>query len=305
MTLETTSVKAAESDTSGDWFAGKTQPTPGHVAKIAPTVLHPVIEVKVAVGDRVKKDQDLVKIDDDEPKADMMARKAMLAEMRASLARLKAEPRHEEQNEARANLDSLKASMEESREIVDRLEALHQKGAIAEQRFRDAHHQFKRTRADEAAATARLARLLKRPFEHEVAELEARINTAAENLKSAEAELEHYTVQAPIDGIVTSLDVCPGMVSRPGTTTWGEILDISVLDVRCDVTPAQADEIAKGQAAEVRSNGRLASPLMGKVVYVGIAADPQSGRVPILVRLDNPEGRLRCYIDVQVRFAAP
>src|SRR4051812_40986867 len=35
---------------------GKTQPVPGKVALIAPVPLHPVEEVKVAPGDRVKKD---------------------------------------------------------------------------------------------------------------------------------------------------------------------------------------------------------------------------------------------------------
>src|SRR5262245_52867860 len=85
--FDAATVQAAEQETSGEWFVGKTQPAPGHVAKIAPTVLHPVVEVKVAVGERVKKDQELVKLDDDEPQADVRARKAMLAEMRASLAR--------------------------------------------------------------------------------------------------------------------------------------------------------------------------------------------------------------------------
>jgi multidrug resistance efflux pump len=303
--LDAPELLAADQESTGEWFRGKTQPAPGHIAKIAPAVLHPVVEVKVAVGDRVKKDQELVKLDDDEPQADVRARKAMLAEMRASLARLKAEPRHEEQNEAKASLESLKAIHEESRDILDRLEMPRRSGAIAEQRYQEARHQLTRARADEAAAAARLARLLQRPYEHEIAELEARIITASENLKSAEAELEHYTVPAMIDGIVTSLDVCVGTVSRPGTTTWGEVLDASVLDVRVDMTPAQADEISQGQNAEVRSNGKQASPLIGKVVYVGIAADPKTGRVPVLVRFDNSSGRLRCYVDAKVRFAAP
>ncbi len=43
-------------------------------------------------------------------------------------------------------------------------------------------------------------------------------------LASSQAELEHYTVTAPIDGVVTWLNVVPGMVSRPGTTVWGKYL---------------------------------------------------------------------------------
>src|SRR5262249_52954493 len=58
---------------------GKTQPVPGRLATIAPTVLHPVEEVLVIPGARVKKGQPLVKLDDDEARADVRARTAALA----------------------------------------------------------------------------------------------------------------------------------------------------------------------------------------------------------------------------------
>ena len=76
---------------SASWLTGKTQPAPGHVAKIAPVVLHPVVEVKVKTGDRGKKDQPLVKLDYDEAQADVRAKKAAYKELKASLARLKEE----------------------------------------------------------------------------------------------------------------------------------------------------------------------------------------------------------------------
>src|SRR5262249_41254492 len=104
----------------GAWVTGKTQPAPGRVARIAPTVLHPVVEVRVKLGDRVKKTQPLVKRDDDEPQADVRAKKATHEELKAGLARLKEEPRHEEQNEARANLDSLKIVLEEAEQIFEK-----------------------------------------------------------------------------------------------------------------------------------------------------------------------------------------
>src|SRR5207248_113351 len=113
---------------------------------------------------------------------------------------------------------------------------------------------------------------------------------------AAKAELEHYTVTAPIEGRVTALDVVPGTVSRPGTSVWGEILDLRELDVRCDLSPQQADGLTEGQAAEVYQGWKKETRYAGKVVFIGPAADPVSGRVPVLVRLANPEERLRCYV---------
>src|SRR5947199_8538007 len=50
---------------------GRTQCAPGRKAALAPVPLHPVVEVLVRPGDRVKKGQELVKIDADEPTAEV------------------------------------------------------------------------------------------------------------------------------------------------------------------------------------------------------------------------------------------
>jgi multidrug resistance efflux pump len=282
--------------------SGKTVPAPGHSASIAPTVLHPVIEVLVKAGDRVKKDQELVKLDADEPKADLEGKQAAVQEMKASLARLRAEPRQEEQNEALAALSVAQVSHEAAQRLLERLTPAYERGAVPEQRYHDARVGVAKSKAEQQAASARLERLRKRPFLQEVAELEAKIKTAEAAVKASAAELEHYTVVAPIGGHVSWLDVNPGTVSRPGTTLWGEIVDPSVLDVRCDVSPQQADRLRVGQPAEVYPNGDHGPRLTGTVAVVGIAGDRATGRVPVLVRLPNPEQRLRSHVEVQVHF---
>jgi multidrug efflux pump subunit AcrA (membrane-fusion protein) len=90
-------------------------------------------------------------------------------------------------------------------------------------------------------------------------------------------------------------------VSRPGTSVWGEILDLREIDVRCELKPHQVDAVSVGQKAHVQQEGTDLR-LSGRVVFVGPAADPQSGLVPVLVRLANPQERLRCYVPVKVRF---
>jgi RND family efflux transporter MFP subunit len=162
---------------------GRTQCAPGRKSLIAPVPLHPVVEVLVAPGDRVKKGQALVKIDDDEARADVRAKEAELTNARITL--------------------------QESRRYLRAVEKLYPSGALPEQK----HHE------------ARVAAL--------TAETKDRAAEAA--LDSARSELEHYVVTALIDGLVSSLDVYPGTVSRPGTTVWGEILDLGEIDVRCEV----------------------------------------------------------------------
>ncbi len=283
-------------------FAGKTQPAPGRSGKIAPVILHPVVDIMVTQGARVKKEQPLVRVDDDEPKADVRNKEALVQELRKGLERLKAEPREAEQEEARAALDSARISAKEARRELDSVTPAWHQGAIPEQRHHAAVAALSKAEADERAAAARLKHLLLRPFALEVAEVEARIAAAVAAVDGAKAELEHYTVVAPIDGIVTTLNVSLGTVSRPGTSVWGEVLDLRQLDARIDLAPQQLRGVSIGQSAEVLDESSPDHVWKGHVVSISLAADPATGRVPVLVRIDNPEEKLRCYVNVRVRL---
>jgi RND family efflux transporter MFP subunit len=175
-----------------------------------------------------------------------------------------------------ATLESCQVSSRQLQERFQLMEPLHDKGAISDQRYFETKFGLAKAQADERAAKAAL--------------------------EAAKAELEHYTLMAPIDGVIASLSVVPGQVSRPGTTIWGQILDLSEIDVRCDVSAVQADSLALGQTAEVVLNGSAKTKLTGTIVNIGIAADPKTGLVPVLLRVDNKAGKLRCYVDVKVRF---
>jgi membrane fusion protein, multidrug efflux system len=137
---------------------------------------------------------------------------------------------------------------------------------------------------------------------HAVRKAEAEQRAAQAALDSSRAELEHFSVAAAIDGVVSWLDVHPGVVSRPGTSVWGEIVDLRELDVKCELTPQQADDVALGQPVEVRVVDREGAPSIGRLIFIAPVAEPKSGLVPVLVRLRNSEQPLRCGVSVSVRF---
>jgi multidrug resistance efflux pump len=235
---------------SVDDALGRTECALGRKGMIAPVPLHPVVEVLVNPGDRVKKGQPLVKLDDDEARAEVRVK--------------------------RASLENARIELEESRRYLAALEK-------AVSSVPDVSHH-----------KARIA----------VLEAEMHERAAEAAWESAQAELQHYVVTAPIDGVVSWLDVSPGMVSRPGTSLWGEILDLREIDVRCELTVDQADRFSVGQPADVRSREANRESGMGRVVFVGLTADTSTGRVPVVVRLPNPNERLRCGVQVRVRFDA-
>jgi RND family efflux transporter MFP subunit len=131
---------------------------------------------------------------------------------------------------------------------------------------------------------------------------EAQVQAAQAELTLAQSELKLYTVTAAIDGDIAWLDVSPGTVSWPGSLIWGEIVDLRELDVRCELSAVQAEQVGVGQSAEVRLDGKPESAGTGKVVFMGKVADRNSGFVPVVVRLANAEQRLRAEVAVKVRF---
>jgi RND family efflux transporter MFP subunit len=133
---------------------------------------------------------------------------------------------------------------------------------------------------------------------------EALVRAAEAELALAQSELKLYTITAPIDGEVAWLDVSPGTVTWPGSMIWGEVVDVRELDVRCELAPAQADQIAVGRSAEVWLDGKAEPVVTGKVTFIGKMAERQSGLVPVVVRVANPEEHLRAEIAVKVRFPA-
>jgi RND family efflux transporter MFP subunit len=133
---------------------------------------------------------------------------------------------------------------------------------------------------------------------------EAQVLAAEAELALARGELQLYSVRSTLDGEVAWLDVSPGTVSWPGAMIWGEIMDLSELDVRCDLSPAQVEQVAIGQSAEVWLAGKAEAAGTGKVVLVGKVADRNSGLVPVVVRVANAQERLRAEVPVKVRFLA-
>jgi len=131
---------------------------------------------------------------------------------------------------------------------------------------------------------------------------EAQMRAAEAELSLTRSELKLYTVTASIDGEVAWLDVSPGTVTWPGTLIWGEIVDLRELDVRCELSPVQVEQVAVGQSAEIWLDGKVEAAGTGKVVFVGKVADRNSGSVPVVVRVANSQERLRAEVAVKVRF---
>ena len=173
-------------------------------------------------------------------------------------------------------LENAQAVVKEANRYLAQCEASHARGVTPEQRCHDARLVALKAEADERTAKALL--------------------------DSAKAELEHYEVQAQIDGVVNRLEVHPGTVARPGTTVWGEIVDLTELDIHCDLPPDQAERVTVGSSADIVWGKKREVFGTAKVRFVAVEADRKTGQFAVLLRVANPEEKLKAGVPVTVRF---
>jgi multidrug efflux pump subunit AcrA (membrane-fusion protein) len=122
-------------------------------------------------------------------------------------------------------------------------------------------------------------------------------------LKALDAQLEFFTLHAPIAGRLGLLQVVPGQTLTPGTTV-ADVVDLDQIDVLCYAPPDSAARLALDQPARLvlteTPSSEAGKPLLGKVAFIAVQAQPETGNVAVKVRFPNPELRLRAHTIVQV-----
>jgi len=99
-------------------------------------------------------------------------------------------------------------------------------------------------------------------------------------------------VEAPQDGIVTTLSAREGMYLRPDTEVMG-LADLSRVWILAEVFESQADWVAPGQAAEARLAYMPGEVFSGTVDYVYPVLDPETRTLRVRLVFDNPGERLK------------
>ena len=128
--------------------------------------------------------------------------------------------------------------------------------------------------AEDAARQARAARL-----ESEAALAEAR------------DRLHKMVIAAPFAGVLRAFTVEAGEYLQPGERV-AELLDVGALRIRVALTDRQIVSVLPGIEASLEVDARPGETFAGQVIAVGGSADPRSRKFPVLVEVDNRDGRL-------------
>lgn len=164
--------------------------------------------------------------------------------------------------------------------------------AILEKLYRDAESLFEGAGSISGQELSQL-RIEYVSAEGRVEQLRSEKEREELEFEMARHELDLRTLAAPIDGVITELDLDVGEWVNPSDTAL-RLVDASECVLRVSVDERSAYGIEAGMRMPVRvENMPGGGTREGIVTFVSPVADAASGLVPVRVALANDDGRIR------------
>ncbi len=249
-------------------------------------------------GDLVKPGQVLVQLDSDDLQASYLEAQAQAEKERASLAFVLQGTRKEElkrlensAKEVQKQIESARAEYEKAQRFAQRMEPLHQDGAISDNEYDNALTQVENTKANLSSAKFRLAQMedtLEKgragPTQPEVDEARSAYQAAHQRTNTAHAKLQDQNLISNLSGIVLARLQEPGEIAQPNQPIL-KIADQNTLEVVGYVEEVDLSRIRLGDACYVVLDAEPETPLKGKIQRIGSEVNPENGTVEIKIGL--------------------
>ena len=257
-------------------------------ADVGSSAMGKVVELSVREGDRVRAGQIVAQIDPVQARSETQAATAQIDVLEAEQAAAR-----DQVGIARSELESAEARSLEAAQALDRAQLL-QTAGLAPAADRDAAV----ATASAAAAQARAARAGVARAEQSLAAAARRVAQAQALAARARDSLSKTNITAPIDGIVSRLQVREGEMvvigiqNQPGTTLM-TISDLSMIDAEVKVAEADVLRLRTTQPATVTLDAVPDTSFAGQVVEIGASALAVQGagaaarEFRVVVRLDR------------------
>lgn len=253
---------------------GRVEPNGGEV-RISAQSQGNIVEVLVAVNDKVQAGELLVRLEDADPEARVAA-----AEAEASVRRRErnAENVTGVARERRTTEDAVAAAERQvvaSRAEFDRQARLRRSGKATAADVTKAIEALAAAREQLEANRANLRRLLAAGNVPEQTRLEASIAAARSDISLAEAALERTRIRAPKDATVLQVIATPGETATPNPEQVMVVLgDMTKLRVRAELEERDSTKVRLGQSVIVRSDAFPGRDFEGKVSQIAQTLAP-------------------------------
>ncbi len=264
---------------------------------IGSQVIGSVVDVPVAEGQTVTKDQTLILLDDTEARTNVAAAVAALAQASARLKQIS----EVTLPVARENLTQADASVINAQAAFDRVEKLNATGFATQAQIDDARKTLDVARAQRRSAKFQVDSNDVGGMDRVMAEAALRQTEAA--LATTRTRLDYTRITAPADGVLIARNVEKGDVVQPGKALM-TLSPAGETQVVVQIDEKSMALLAVGNPAFVSADAYPDQRFAAELFYINPSVDPQTATIQVKLRVPRPPTWIRqdmtMSVDIEV-----
>lgn len=282
--VTTAEVRRLEGIATGRAFVGSIEAR--RRSAIGAAVSGRVVEFLVNEGDRVEAKQPLAKLLTKNLEIQIAAATAEHELRKQELLELKNGSREEEKRQALNRMKAAEASMRYAKAKLARTKELVGRGASTRDQLEDDSTAADLASENFLAAEATYDLVMAGPRKEKIAQAEARVGSAEEEINRLNDLLVKHTIVSPFAGYVVAEHTEVGQWIESGKLV-AEVVEVDELEVRAQVLETYVSRIEKGMTARIEIDALPHEAFFGTVTAVVPRADEKSRSFPVKIALKN------------------
>jgi len=282
-----------------------------HKIAVGAKVMGRVAWIGVEKGDLVQAGQVLVRLEDNEFRAQVNQARANLASAQARLDQLRSGSRPQEKLRDKAAVLQAQARLKTAQAEYERAERLFRDGVASKSELDRALSERDTAAAllEAAKQSSTMTDIGPRPEEIRAAAAEVQQMKAA--LDYAQTQMAATEIKAPVSGTVLERIVERGEMVSPSAfggsgarTSVVDLADLTDLQVELDISQTDFSRLKMDQKAEIIPEAFPNLKYTGYIAEIAPEANRAKSTIQVKVKVENPDQQLRPEMNARVNFLA-
>ena len=260
--------------------------------KIYPKISATIQEMKVSLGDTIKRDGLIAVLESDDLRAQVAQAQAALEVIQAKWAQMNVGARSEEIAQAEDLVAKATANLKNAEHNYQRMKVLFEGGTVAKRQFESADLEYTVAKADLNSAQERLDMLLEGATKEDRQALQAQVNQARAALDLARIRLSYTRITSPIKGTISERTLDAGDLAVP-TKNLVTIVQMDTVKVIVYVPENQIRFMAPGLEAQLTVAAYPGQVFYGTIDTVSPTLNPTTRMFSVEIKVINEDRLLR------------
>lgn len=261
-------------------------------ANISSRVTAPIRKLLVRKGDNVAAGQVLAQLEDRDMIAQQTEAMAAVRDAEANFDRVTSGTLPTDIEQARGQLVSAEAALNQAQQILDRRRELFEQGAIPQRDLLQSQTDLAKANTAYDVAKKSLELLQNQSRDKDILMAKSKVEQAQAHLAYVNEQLEFTKIRSAYAGTITEQFMFPGDMAKPDSPIF-TVMDLSTAVARAQVAEADAFGVRKGQACTFISSNGGGISYEGRVSMVNQAVDPARRTVEAWCEIPNAKRALR------------